>query len=687
MLVFGRKTYEKDIAMVEQSDEEPKRIVGRPPAKPKGEQLEVYLQHKNYLLKPDRTLKPRTAQIFEKLGTELHMTSSAVHRSISVQMTDIFGIDNYVQKSQTNEKTTDDDVDFVYRETNGYTVILKIPDDYKKYFDVAEEERGNRTYKKIREGWTDKLFELIVKQTSTDCVLNFTNTQITKGAGDTYDFEVKATCSECKGIMKISSTSNRTSLNTFFTAGPNEHTHTKMRRITAARANDVFKQLQNDTVCNVFHKQTEDIPYDADHLPRDFMTYKNIENIKTRHSQMNSSALNELRRMKHSAEFDNAIKEIGVEPFVVHFWTKAQVHFYSQIAAGKGKASISLDATGSMISNKSLLTDIQASLERDFRLPHVFLYLISVKNHDGASVPVGQMLSAQQDSTRIAYFLKRWLESFKRPAEAVMDDSKALLKSCAESFTSCENINDYIRKCYAVLNGEHDQLPKCYLRLDIAHFVKNLHKIEIIRKMGPIAKQFYLSCFGVIIQCENFDSIIEIAKNMVNLANGAPECEKSQKCLSNLIQSHKIEFMSEHNVADDPRSKRDSFLEESSDDNEISWFDKAVDKAKEKIVNEESVIEPYFQPKLNRVFKDLFDRLPLWSAVMKPFFDSNYNIATSNDTESRFNVLKSVVFKNYTFPMRPDIFAQVLIRYVESVAKLASITNAQHVIRKIYRNL
>lgn len=60
-----------------------------------------------------------------------------------------------------------------------------------------------------------------------------------------------------------------------------------------------------------------------------------------------------------------------------------------------------------------------------------------------AQIPVAHMLSAQQDS--ISYFFKRFMQEFKTPSEAIMDDSKALLKSCSDSFARCHNINDYIR--------------------------------------------------------------------------------------------------------------------------------------------------------------------------------------------------------------------------------------------------
>lgn len=248
-------------------------MVGRVPTTARKQQLEAYKENKDDLLQTDGSLKPRTAPIFEKLGKDLNMTSNAVHTSISRMMDDIFGVGSYLKTTKTQEKK-DEEIDWLYKEAEGFTVVLTIPDQYRRYFDVIEEHTGKRTIKKLREGWTDTLFEIIVKQTETTCIFNFSKVSITKSVGDAFEFDVTATCKECLGVMKISSTRNRTSLNTVFTSGTKEYTHSKSRRVTATRANLVYEKLKSDTVCNVFHKQSEDIPFDADHLPRDFMLQK-----------------------------------------------------------------------------------------------------------------------------------------------------------------------------------------------------------------------------------------------------------------------------------------------------------------------------------------------------------------------------------------------------------------------------
>lgn len=261
------------------------------------------------------------------------------------------------------------------------------------------------------------MFEIVKKELSSLCSFNFQKATLYNTENST-EFKTNAKCA-CGSVLNVYSSNDRTQLQWNYEAGDESHEHSKFRRVTAAKAKELFKQVQSDSVHNVHLKQMQDVPDDAECLPADFVSHKSLTNIKSRHSLCKESAINELRKMKYSAEYGNTIKELQTDPFVVTFWTTQQIHLYAQKAAGYIK--ISIDATGSVVTNNSFLTDIGDSLERKVALPHVFLYLISLKCED-KSIPVGQMLSAQQDSTRISYFFSRWLEDFKKPSEVVVDD-------------------------------------------------------------------------------------------------------------------------------------------------------------------------------------------------------------------------------------------------------------------------
>lgn len=646
--------------------------LGRPPKKKTDEQLDIYVKYKDDLLNSDRTLKPRTAKVFEDIGNELGMTSNAVHLSISRKMVQIFGENNYESKNRIPKEKKDDDVDYCYEHATGSTITVRIPDELQNDFKIVSEVKNNRTIKKIAPGWTDSLFKIITAQLNLDCVFNFTKATLYQVENGT-EFETQGDCAEANCVMSIMSSENRTQLQLKFQPGSGTHSHTKFRRVTATKANKLFQNLQSDSVNNVFLQQMHTVDDDAERLPADFVSYKSLTNIKSKHSSCNSSAMNELRKMKYSPEFGKTIKELQSDPFVNSFWTQQQLFLYAQKAAEYGYIIISIDATGSVITNSSLLTDISDSLDGSITLPHVFLYLISVKCA-GKSVPVGQMLSAQQDSTRITYFFNRWLEDFKRPSEVVIDDSKAFLKSCAAAFTSCKSIKQYVKLCFQKLAGEDVQLPESFLRLDDGHYIKNLHKNAIWKQMPLTAKHFYLSCVGFTMQCESYEDICEIVEHMVKLANGVSGCKESLEKLTEIIKTHQTDILSQSDSTecfDDDSSNDEQNIDKNDDPDDDTWFDAILIRLTDNEPAEQ--IEPYFNPKLNKFMKHIFDRLPLWSAVMKRHFKSPNLLATSNDTESRFNVIKGPLFTKQKLPLRPDTFMKTMIPYISSLSKLENI--------------
>lgn len=652
---------------------------GRPPGASKEDQMATYIENKEKLLNDKKMLKLRTAPIFDVMGKKLNMKSNAVHLAISRNMDAIFGSGNFELKIAKAVKPIDEDyTDHFYMDSDGSTLVIRNFSPIT--FDIVESAGKDRMIKRLREGWSDDLFEIIKNEIRNDCIYNFKRALLAQN-----EFSSEGTCSECGGKVHVSSSLNRTELQMQFTAGTGSHTHQKFRRMTPYRSKQFLTKLQNKTTYNVYHDQTQGISDDAKHLPRDFVSVKSLENIKYNYNKSKESPINELRIMKYSPEWDDAIKEISVNPFVVTFWSKQQIFFYAQKASEKGGPCVSLDATGSVILSNNLTSDIREAVGRDIYTPHVFLYLISIKSMDGNSVPVAQMLSSQQDSTRISYFFDRWCQDFKKPVEVVIDDSKAFKKSCSKSFAGCENIKEYIAKCFGILlHEEHPCLPDCFIRLDCSHFIHNLQINSIWHKCDKNAKRLYLCSIGVIMQCENFSEIGTILENMLILATGAIGSDESLSKLSELVQTHNTEIISKFNSTknDEEDGLRDVFSADPYDN--CTWFDRIFDGVKAKTPNEPIKKEPYFYPNLTTFLKKLFDDLPLWCPVMKPYFKSNYDIATSSDTEARFNVIKNVLFRNEKLPMKADTFVKTLLRNVNSIAKLANITHNVNIYFRIY---
>lgn len=385
--------------------------------------------------------------------------------------------------------------------------------------------------------------------------------------------------------------------------------------------------------------------------------------------------------MKYDPSYNGAIKEVSTDPFSVLFWSKEQQFYYSQIQ----NPCISVDATGGLISTSGLLSDIKTELKVDVRLPHIFLHLISVKNRDGNSVPVGQMLSAQQDSVKISYFFKRWLSDFSMPVEVVTDDSAAYHKSASDSFAKCYDIKEYITKCFSALNGECSDFKGPLLRLDSAHLIRNMHKNVNSKRLNHKAKHLYLSALGFIMQCEDFNAVCGMIEHIVVIsnipfdmkANNFSPIESVDK-LTKLVRSHEIQIIFE-NIEDEDKEDAEDLAWNDFIDNEVSESDDDIEKntffdsilmkitTGLKIINQ-SECGVYYKPEMNPYFKKLFNRLPLWSAIMRKYSKTPNILAISNDTESRFNVIKNVVFNK--LPTKPHTFVDILLTEVNALSKL-----------------
>lgn len=630
----------------------------------------------------DKEIKPFTDQIFDKIRDELDnkMTTKAIHWAVQRHAADIFGENNYIDhmtKKTDSIKSTDEDIDYLMDDGESLCLILHVRDPEEQYwFDLIENVGPTRSYTALRPGWSDMLFKVLAREASLKCVLNFKRANIIGN-----EFKAIGACNECKGTVKVTSSNNRQTLCLEMTKGTEPHTHTKLRRMTTAKSNLIANELMTKTTNEVYLEQASNIRFDTENLPRSFVNRKSIENVKGRINRDHESAINRLRMLKYSPEHGDSIKEISTDPFCVLFWTKIQQYVYIQIKQKHG-AYCSLDATGGLIRTDSLTSEIAEKLGRRINQPHVFLYLISVKQPDGKSTPVGQMLSAQQDSIKISYFLDRWLQDFPIPNEITVDDSAALQKSCAKSFAQCKNTSEYVMKCFDFLSSKSTSLPLCFMRLDISHLVKNWHRNKDLKKMDPRARQLYLAIFGFLMQCEDFGSIERIVEHMLTIANIPWSNEQNEDQISTtslskllkLVQSHEVRVIENDDENIDEEEQNDEKTEFQESFVEVTWFDQILNRVEEKEGNCKSKNNLknsiYFNPKLNDFFRKELNRIPLWSAVMKPHFRSKNTFGISNDTEARFNVIKNVVFKNTNLPARPDVFIEKMIDMLNKVATL-----------------
>lgn len=190
---------------------------GRAPKVPQETQLNKYREEKSSLLTLDNTIKPYNDEIFDKIGKELGMSSKAVHWAVSRNITQIFDEDeaeDIIANSKPaigkiKNSVQDDEIDYLFDDNDDSVCVIVNISDKKElfYFEFVQQEGPSRSYTTLRPGWTDVLFDIIVRETQSTCVFNFKRANISVN-----EFKTSGVCGECKGTVKVESKNNRHTL-------------------------------------------------------------------------------------------------------------------------------------------------------------------------------------------------------------------------------------------------------------------------------------------------------------------------------------------------------------------------------------------------------------------------------------------------------------------------------------------
>lgn len=640
-------------------------------------QKSIYREFSTELIK-NGELQPASSNIYEVLSKKLQMSAKAIRLSVIKFSKEIFDVEykktEYRDEKVENNSDSEFDAELFSKDDDGVTLSIHLFEADRFSFDFITVQGLKRNYLTLRPGWTDKLFAIIVRETKSECCYSFKKVYVIGN-----EFKTKAHCTECGGTLFVMSQQNRSKLAVQIVNGEFQHTNTKRRRLASDTAADLINQLNKDTVHNVHMKLVNDLDEDLEKLPRDFIDHKSLENLKYRNNAQRDSAITELRKMKYLPHYASAIKEVCCDPFKLMFWTKEQLFCFCQLKK-KQRVVLSFDATGGLISRASITQDVNKFFEKPLEIPHIFLYSLCMKNIHGTSVPIGQMLSASQDSVTISYFLNMWTNQFCIPNEFIIDDSKALQKAILLSCTRFRKMTDYLTTCFAILDGNEIKPPECYIRLDIPHFIRTLSRDKVFENVDKRLKHYYMSIFGVLIQCEDYNAVKKIVKNTLMLANypifgkwkgSILPSGEALKHMNATIQTHDLQFMENSDI------KPDNTEEIETDP--VKWFDDMLDSVNSslkangidsKLDTKYCETNWYYFPKITQFLRCQLERLPLWSPVMRIHFGATHLTGISTDIESRFQVLKNNVFKNTNLPCRADIFVKKYMDEVSGVSRL-----------------
>lgn len=250
-----------------------------------------------------------------------------------------------------------------------------------------------------------------------------------------------------------------------------------------------------------------------------------------------------------------------------------------------------------------------------------------------------------------------------------------------------------------------DRPLKVFMRIDVAHFVHNLHKTETFQTVGAQAKHFYKCVIGTIMQISSYAEIKTIVKHLLILANypikgrlidgtDLPTTE-SRKSLQRLIRTHDTSFLSCEESENKNENEGEVFLSEPQNKNidasNIGWYLEMlkeiqlnamlIDDSPSNLTSNVS-INNYKCTDLNSYLEDLLSKLPLWSCVMCQYFHSPNVTANSCDVERQYSLIKSNIFHRYKLPVSAVVFIETLVKSINSVTTLTTIMMKQRALQE-----
>lgn len=521
---------------------------------------------------------------------------------------------------------------------------------------------------RVKSGWSHKLGRFLFEKTELSCKFTFQNIWIGKNG------KIKATghC-DCKARANISFHLNilEMEINDISRNFP----HTRVYQIRGERKDEFIQQLKHGSALSVRTKLINDLNPDntnlnVNHNP--FVSKLNtLRILKHKDHKRDADPIDVLSEWKDSI-YRNVISAISLSPFYIFFQTALQLAWYL-VECKKRSISISIDATGSLVIPPSRSQKIDGS----DKLKHVFLYTIMAKTA-AKSVAIAQMISQDQSSEFIIFFLKKVFKNLKLPVEIVCDESKALLKALSITFANRENIGSYIAACMSsLLNGT--TRPDCYIRIDRSHFVKNIMKKIKCRDFRK--RKLFRSIIGYLIKCDSFEIAKKIIHDFFTLilnekdgynCEGPMPAEAARKRLFALCSTHDehFDYAEESDVLESETEDTDKNLDYDTDS---TWINEIIEKVITKSPIDGNHDNLYYNPGDKEMYVKLFSSIALWSNVMNPIFGSTTTVATSSDVESHFKSLKTGILGRKMY--RADGFLEVYVDFVNAEIKLNAISN------------
>lgn len=155
---------------------------------------------------------------------------------------------------------------------------------------------------------------------------------------------------------------------------------------------------------------------------------------------------------------------------------------------------------------------------------HIFLYSLAIS--DIYQVSVASAFTEKQDMSFIHYFMNEWQRlGGSIPNEFISDMSPALLGAAVQSFGRKSSMVDYINSLFNLLTGVDDKKPNCFVRIDIAHFIKSVTSCKCLKNARIKHKDFFVRSVALMIKMRNLDEVKQHILEVLVVAMSSTEGE------------------------------------------------------------------------------------------------------------------------------------------------------------------
>lgn len=226
------------------------------------------------------------------------------------------------------------------------------------------------------------------------------------------------------------------------------------------------------------------------------------------------------------------------------------------------------------------------------------------------------------------------------------------------TFTEAKSMNEYLNQCYDALFAD-GAAPKCYIRLDRAHFIKSLNDCKALNAVDKTKQKFYKRILGYVLLCDDIKEVELIIENVFILLKNEfiydERVMQAKNSLEKLVKSHKQVI--EENTYDDYAGIQEIAMDQMLDTKTGSKFKKWIKNIEigidENFVNHalnnsteetDASRNPYVSSQLIKSMSRIFSRVALFSNVMNSVCGSENKSPSTAGTEAQFRNMKSYVF-------------------------------------------